>query len=284
MAKGKANQDEGAPAWIVTFADLMSLLVCFFVLIISFSIQDEQKLQIVAGSIREAFGVSLEQRKPSLVELDGMPMRGFVGQSALSTLELLKKVNQESAENQARKGKQSNAHNLEDAEVDTPRQFAAAAASLRQSLQSMPEVANMADQIVVEETPEGLNIQLLDKDGRSMFAAGSKTPFEHTRLVLAQIAPVLKQLPNRIAITGHTDSTHVHDRPGYGAWELTADRANSARAILAENGIPADRFHSVSGKADSEPLFPDNTMLAANRRITILLMAEAPPIPLGHRP
>jgi chemotaxis protein MotB len=57
-----------------------------------------------------------------------------------------------------------------------------------------------------------------------------------------------------------------------------------ARAILEENGVPNDRIHSVTGKADSEPLFPDNAFLAANRRISILLMSEAPPLPLSHRP
>ncbi len=72
MAKGKAAPAR-APAWMVTFADLMSLLVCFFVLIISFSVQDEQKLQVVAGSVRDAFGVSRDWQARALVEIEGRP-------------------------------------------------------------------------------------------------------------------------------------------------------------------------------------------------------------------
>jgi len=72
MAKDKPAP-AGAPAWMVTFADLMSLLVCFFVLIISFSIQDEQKLQVVAGSVRDAFGVRRDWQARALVEIDGRP-------------------------------------------------------------------------------------------------------------------------------------------------------------------------------------------------------------------
>jgi chemotaxis protein MotB len=183
-----------------------------------------------------------------------------------------------------KQGPEANTHNYEEATTETSRQFAAAAASLRQALQDKPEIAKMADQVIVEETPEGLNIQLLDRDGRSMFGAGTKNVYEHARLMLAEIAPILKSLPNRIAITGHTDASRIYDKPGYTRWELSADRANVARAILEENGVPNDRIHSVTGKADSEPLFPDNAFLAANRRISILLMSEAPPLPLSHRP
>ncbi|NND48762.1 MAG: hypothetical protein HKN60_00755, partial [Rhizobiales bacterium] len=78
MAKAKKAGDAGAPAWIVTFADLMSLLVCFFVLIISFSIQDKEKLQIVAGSMREAFGVKPDSRRAGFIEIEGEPVRPYV--------------------------------------------------------------------------------------------------------------------------------------------------------------------------------------------------------------
>ncbi|HOV03602.1 MAG TPA: flagellar motor protein MotB, partial [Kaistiaceae bacterium] len=73
--KQKCSGGGGAPDWLVTFADLMSLLVCFFVLIISFSIQDKEKLQVVAGSMREAFGVQTEQRFSGIIESDGLPTR-----------------------------------------------------------------------------------------------------------------------------------------------------------------------------------------------------------------
>lgn len=280
----KQSKQSGAPDWLITFADLMSLLVCFFVLIISFSIQDKEKLQVVAGSMREAFGVRAEAKKSGLIEIEGSPVRDYVKQVSAEP----QPNDTDFAEvehDQARKqGPEANTHENERKMEDTLPSFAAAAASLRQALQEMPDVAKLADQVVLEETPEGLNIQLLDKEGRSMFPANSKFPYDHTRKVLAAIAPVLHGLPNRIAITGHTDSVPAYGDASYTAWELTADRANAARAILVDNGIPQDRFFAVAGKADTEPLFPDNTFLAANRRIEILLMSEAPPLPVGHKP
>ena len=71
---------------------------------------------------------------------------------------------------------------------------------------------------------------------------------------------------------------------GVGAHEPAADRAMVARRILAENGLPHDRFHSVIGRADADPLFPEDPFLASNRRISILIMTEAPPLPVNHKP
>lgn len=284
MAKRRAPVSAGTPDWLVTFADLMTLLVCFFVLIISFSIQDREKLQIVAGSMREAFGVKPESRRSGMIEIDGVPVREFIKRvGPAARTEDADFADQRNIE-ASKQGPEANTHDNKLAHIETPRQFAAAAASLRQALQDMPEIADMADQVMVEETPDGLNIQLLDKEGRSMFAPGTKYPYEHTRRILAAIAPVLARLPNRIAITGHTDSAPNYRNPAYTGWELTADRANAARAVLAEHGVDNERFFSVVGKADTEPLFPDNGFLAANRRISILLMGEAPPLPVGHRP
>ena len=117
-----------------------------------------------------------------------------------------------------------------------------------------------------------------------MFPEGSKYPYELTRRLLAKMAPVIGRMPNRIQITGHTTSGGIAINPSYTNWELSADRANAARQILTEYGVPADRFYGVVGKSDSEPLFPNDPYLAANRRIGILLMREDPPLPLGHTP
>jgi chemotaxis protein MotB len=137
---------------------------------------------------------------------------------------------------------------------------------------------------MIENTPDGLHIQLVDQDGRSMFPQGSSQPYERTRRLLAKMAPVLRKLPNRIAITGHTDASKLYGRNNFTLWDLSSDRARSARRILAANGMPHERFYSISGKADSDPLFPEDPFLAANRRISILVMAEAPPMPPEIKP
>ncbi len=274
----------GVPEWLVTFADLMSLLVCFFVLIISFSIQDKEKLQVVAGSMREAFGIKFESRKAGLIEIEGAPVRNYVK----SVSPLPRENNTDFAEQRhnqrTKQGPEANTHDIERTNIERPRQFALAAASLRQAWQELPEISELSESLLVEETPEGLHIQLVDQEGRSMFPPGSTDPYERTRKLLAKMAPVLRKLPNRIAITGHTDASKLYERPNYTLWDLSADRAKAARQILADNGVSHDRFHSISGKADNEPLFPDDPFLAANRRISIMIMAEAPPYPVEHKP
>jgi chemotaxis protein MotB len=136
----------------------------------------------------------------------------------------------------------------------------------------------------MEETKEGLNIEIVDQDGRSMFADGSKEPDPRTRALLEKMAPALRAMPYRLSIVGHTAATPVPPTPGYGPWDLSADRANAVRAILAGEGVDASHIFMVAGRADTEPLFPDNPSLAPNRRVTITMMREAPPLPADFRP
>jgi chemotaxis protein MotB len=137
---------------------------------------------------------------------------------------------------------------------------------------------------MVEETKQGLNIEIVDQDGRSMFPEGSKEPYERTRRVVQKLAAQFKAMPYRISIAGHTSASKVVPRPGYGPWDLSADRANAIRQILEEQGVPADRFYAVAGRADTSPLFPDDPYIAANRRVTVTLMREEPPMPTGFKP
>ncbi|MDJ1157415.1 flagellar motor protein MotB [Chelatococcus sp. SYSU_G07232] len=275
MARKKGDAHGGGHGWFVTFADLMGLLMSFFVMLVAFSAQDQKKLQIVAGSMRDAFGVQRESRFAGVVELDGIPTRPN-----------LKNVRQAPPEEGSAVTAPTGIYKGEDgteiAKFD--RGFALAAASLRQALQDMPEIAELSKNIIIEETREGLNIAIVDQDGRSMFADGSTAPYERTRRLLEKIAPVLRRMPNRIVVTGHTSAARPGSRPGWSAWDLSSGRAGAVREILASNGLPDDRFAAITGKADTEPAFPDNPYLAANRRVNILLLNEAPPLPPGARP
>lgn len=284
MARKKQKTGGGAPDWLVTFADLMSLLVCFFVLIISFSIQDKQKLQIVAGSMREAFGVKETSKRTGIIEVEGIPVRDYMRQVTQVPQELDSDFAQERHDNRQKQGPEANTYDTLKADIEKPRQFATAAASLRQAWQEMPEITEISNNIIMEETDEGLNIMLVDQDGRSMFREGSKYPYETTRRLLAKMAPIIAKMPNRVEITGHTTAGKQSIDPTYTGWDLSTERANVARQILNEYGVPDERFYAVVGKSDTEPLFPNDPYLAANRRIGILLKAEAPPLPPGHRP
>jgi chemotaxis protein MotB len=282
MARKKASGGGGAPEWLVTFADLMSLLVCFFVLIISFSVQDKQKMQVVAGSMKDAFGVKETSRRLGILEIEGVPVRDYMKQVSQVPQELDSDFASERHEKNTKQGPEANTHDNVEANIELSRQFATAAATLRQALQEMPEITEISQNIMFQETEEGLNIMIVDQDGRSMFREGSKYPYETTRRLLAKLAPVLAQMPNRIEVTGHTTTGSAATDPNYTGWELSTDRANIARQILNEYGVPSDQIFSVVGKADTEPLFPNDPFLAANRRVNVLLMKEAPPIPAGN--
>ncbi len=148
----------------------------------------------------------------------------------------------------------------------------------------MPELTEISKHIMFEETSQGLNLEIVDQDGRSMFADGSKIPYERTRRLVQKLAAPLKATPLRISIVGHTAAGFVPAQSSYGAFDLSADRANAVRQILEREGLPAAHIFAVSGKADSQPLFPDDPSLSANRRVTITLMREAPPLPPGLKP
>jgi chemotaxis protein MotB len=274
LRKKKAG-GHGGHGWFVTFADLMALLMSFFVMVAAYSTQDQKKLQLVAGSMRDAFGQTKESRYAGIVEQDGIPTRTR-----------LKNARNAAPEEAADHTTPNNLNHPDEGLSNTAfdRGFGLAAASLRQALQDMPEIAELSKNIIIEEAKDGLDVSLVDQDGRSMFPDGSVQPYDRTRRVLERLAPSLRRMPNRLAITGHTAAIRPGTRPPGSAWDLSAGRAMSVREILAGHGLPDDRFASVAGKADVEPMFPDNPYLPANRRVTITPLKEAPPVPFGAKP
>jgi chemotaxis protein MotB len=276
MAKKKRGDAHGGGhGWFVTFADLMGLMMSFFVMLVAFSTMDNNKLKIVAGSMRDAFGVQTEARYSGIIESDGLPTRPMLKNAA--------HIPPEEASNTPTPNEQDR-NRVEGARVKVDREFALASASLRQALQDMPELTEISKNIMFEETKEGLNLEIVDQDGRSMFADGSKVPYERTRRLIEKLAAPLKATPLRISIVGHTAAGFVPSQSDYGAFDLSADRANAVRQILEREGLPPAHIFAVSGKADSQPLFPDDPSLSANRRVTITLMREDPPLPPDFKP
>ncbi|WP_407146906.1 flagellar motor protein MotB [Bradyrhizobium sp. ORS 86] len=276
MAKKKrGDAHTGGHGWFVTFADLMGLMMSFFVMLVAFSTMDNNKLKIVAGSMRDAFGVQSNVRYSGIVESDGLPTR-----PKLKNVDHISP--EESSANPTPDEKERSQINGARLKID--REFALASASLRQALQDMPELTEISKNIMFEETKEGLNLEIVDQDGRSMFADGSREPYDRTRRLIQKLAAPLKATPLRIAIVGHTAAGFVPARSDYDGFDLSADRANAVRQILEREGLPPSHIFAVSGKADGEPLFPDDPTLPANRRVTITLMRENPPLPPDLKP
>jgi len=276
MAKKKKDaHGGGGHGWFVTFADLMGLLVAFFVMLVAFSSQDQAKMQLVAGSMREAFGTQTQVRNAGIIEVEGIPTR--------PKLKNVKRISPDEASSTPSPDDKSRNFDR-GSKLDNAGAFALAAASLRQALNDMPDILEVSKHIMIEETQLGLDIQIVDQDGRSMFPEGSKEPYERTRRLIQRLATQVKALPFRLTITGHTAASRIPPKPGYGPWDLSADRANVVRQILEDEGVADNRFFMVAGKADTQPLFPDNPYLASNRRVTITLMHEAPPLPPNLKP
>lgn len=154
--------------------------------------------------------------------------------------------------------------------------FEQAEKDLKQAVKDIPELAQLAGQLIIDHTPEGMRIQLVDEADRPMFKEGSAEPYARTRAMFKEISRVINKLPNRITITGHTDAAALRRADGYGNWELSVDRAILSRHMLQQAGVTDARFFEVSGKAGTEPLFPDDPYVSGNRRISITLMREEP--------
>ncbi|MEX1198449.1 MAG: flagellar motor protein MotB [Pseudohongiellaceae bacterium] len=143
-------------------------------------------------------------------------------------------------------------------------------------MQAEPRLRELRDQLRIYVVPEGLLIQLLDSERRPMYERGSDAVAPYMRELLRSIAPLLNQLPNRINISGHTDSLPYRgDNNGYSNWELSTDRANAARRELRAGGLRAEKIMQVVGMADQVPLLSSEPSDPANRRIELVLLNNA---------
>src|SRR5215475_13303782 len=118
-------------------------------------------------------------------------------------------------------------------------EFAHAAEAIHQAIQDNPDIANLSRQVITENTPQGLRIQLVDQEGRPMFQQGSNEPMPYAKKLLAAVGGIVAGLPNRVSISGHTSG---NDAPG-AAWDLSSNRANQARALLQTGGLGTDRIY-----------------------------------------
>ena len=154
--------------------------------------------------------------------------------------------------------------------------FEKAEAEIKQAIQDTPELKDLQKHLVIDQTPEGLRIQIVDQEGKPMFASGSSRMPETTRKLLAKISQVVQKLPNKISLSGHTDATPFRgSRRGYGNWELSSNRALASRRVMVESGLKKEKISHVTGKEATEPLIKDDPKDARNRRIAIVVLREA---------
>ena len=299
MAKNAAPL--GAPLWMVTFADLMSLLVCFFVLIISFSVPDTKKLKIVAGSMRDAFGFQREVVVTGMVEIDGNPRFEYARELVpLALKDRIGPIPDDADDIEELSAREAVIEQLiemidpdllvldeaptevEEVQSSEDEKFDQIATELRQAMQAVPELERLVENLHVERAPEGLRIQIVDQAKSSMFPLGSAQMYRSTEALLGHVASVIARLPNRISIAGHTDAIAYRRTDGYDNWSLSLDRADATRRVLVAAGLDQGRIATVIGKADTEHMVPDAPRDPRNRRISITLLRQEPVIAARH--
>ena len=268
-------------AWKVAYADFVTAMMAFFLLMWLINTTDPEQKRGIAEYFAPA---SVSETTSGSGGILGGTSLGDDGAKGDGSMTVIEQMAPEAPEAPDQSGQSSNlaAASEEELREEIARReaadFASAAASLRQAMQDMPELAELSRHLIIDQTPEGLRIQLVDQEGRSMFEENSSRPNERARVLLRAISRVINQLPNRITLSGHTSATGTR-ASAPSDWALSSARANASREILEAAGVDDDRVYQVSGKAGSDPLYPDDPTLAGNRRIAIVLLREAPVLP-----
>ncbi len=274
-------------AWKVAYADFVTAMMAFFLLMWLINTTSPEQKRGIADYFAPASVSRSTQGSDGL--LGGTAFQDDGARASGTNRQLDEQLASENVRSKAGGSENSDSQSSQPSDeamakaraIREEAEFSSAEDSLRQALQDLPDYAELSKNIVIDQTPEGLRIQLIDQEGRAMFTGSSADPLPRTQHLLETVSRVIQQLPNRISISGHTDSS-TPARAGYSNWELSADRANTSRRILEKAGVEGDRIYQVSGKGDREPLYPDDPDLPANRRISIVLMREAPVMPSDH--
>ncbi len=267
--------------WKVAYADFMTAMMAFFLLLWILSVSDTEKLEGIAEYFTPA--------AVPLVDIAGYDPSAAIARDADSEVPPLPEHGNPPPSSDTTEANGKNpwtAFETETADTETAAKplsqdpkadpVATAMAALEQTMAKGNPLESLAGNLMVARTPDGLVVEIVDLGESPMFRTGSAEVTEVLMRVLTEFSDVIADAPMSISITGHTDAVPFRGDQGYGNWELSADRANAARRALENAGVPADRFRSVSGLAAVAPLFPEDPKDARNRRITIRLETTVP--------
>ena len=272
----KGGHGHHGGAWKVAYADFVTAMMAFFLLLWLLNSATQEQLEGISNYFAP---ISVSQSTSGAGDVLGgesVADSGALGQPSQPSI-LIDLPAPRASRGRADADESESPEPLENDSGATAKereeeQFVAAEESLRQAIQAMPELAPLAQSLLIDNTREGLRVQIVDQEGLAMFPSGSAEMHEHTRRILGLVAKVVETMPQKVAIAGHTDAVPFSDRTEYGNWELSADRANASRRVLMDAGVSEDRIARVVGKAAEDPLMPDDPKNARNRRISIILL------------
>ncbi len=258
----------GGGAWKVAYADFVTAMMAFFLLLWLLSTAPQETLSGISDYFTPTIG---------LKDSEGI---GFKGGEAASSVGISKDATTQPGVvfGKATTGPTpENPDTTAAAEGDQEANlFREGASALKQAFTSEKTIAQYSENITVEQTPDGLKIDLMDSDKYPMYEGNTPNLTEHGQMILSRMVGIIKRIPNYITITGHTDASPAEaGREQYSNWELSADRANAARRFLVKSGIESEQPKKIVGLADKDLIMPSEPRNPRNRRISILLMKNS---------
>ena len=268
---------EGIPAWVMTFADLMSLLMCFFVLLLSFAEMDIQKFKQVKGSLNQAFGVQREvsaseiPKGTSLIAEDfssAAPERTLINEvrqvttdDTKQTLEFTDALDDPQTDSEQKRQQQQNQEISEKTAMDSLKLKTALAEEIEKGL------------VEIETQSGAIIIRISEK---ASFPSGAAKIRHGFIPVLTKLRDALAEVNGKVVVAGHTDDRPIKTARFRSNWELSASRAVSVvHELLAQKLIPRERF-VVEGHGDAHPIVDNDTRenRAQNRRVELTIVQE----------
>ena len=255
-------------AWKIAYADFMTAMMAFFLLMWLLGSTAQGELQGIADYFNSPLKVAMmggegSGNSSSVIPGGGNDLTKVHGQVRRSDSERDKQRKASAEQVKAAAAKQDEIR------------IKALQSKIDAIITNTPRLNEFRSQIRIDLTPDGLQIQIVDDKNRPMFDSGSALVKPYMRDILRDIGAALGEVENRISLAGHTDSAvYGNGDRGYSNWELSADRANASRRELVAAGMPDAKLSRVVGLAASDLLEPDNPRAPANRRITITILTR----------
>jgi len=245
-------------AWKIAFADFMTAMFAFFLVMWLMSSSSPKQLRGIAEHFQMPLSEALKggpavSNSPSIIPGGGEPA--------------VLKEEVQMPTSQVEKDFQAEAADL--ARLDSMKE------QLDAMIESSPLLKQFRPQLLIDITPEGLRIQIVDSSKRPMFDRSSAVVVPYMHAILREISPVINAQPNKITLSGHTDATqYAQGDKSYSNWELSADRANASRRELVAGGLQEVKILRVMGVASSMNLNQDDPFAPINRRISIVVLNQ----------
>lgn len=266
IIKKKAKKSHGGHhggSWKIAYADFVTAMMAFFMMM--------WLIQIITDGQKKGIA-DYFSRNITLSQLKTSPKSSASGTAAS------KKEKDSSTNSQGMISTEDKVEPIQDILVDSQKteqkKFKDISKNLEVMFSKKEQLKPYMNNIAVSIVPEGIKIQIFDSNQRAMFPSGSDVLHPEFSEIFAMVAETVRSLSNPIEVSGHTDANPYGPSKNYSNWELSSDRANSARRTLERNNIPSKRFASVVGKETSEPLVPTDLFSPKNRRISIMLLRE----------